>query len=479
MNKVPTIKKISLLGAGAVAGVVISVGVTAVAQLTGRAPLNEVQQIFDVIGLVKTHYVEPVSEQKLIKDAVSGMLQGLDPHSSYLDKESYKEMLEGIKGEFAGLGLEVGTEDGFVKVISPIEDTPAARAGIRAGDLIVRIDDRETKGLALSEAVKLMRGPLNSQVTLTLSRKGEPLPITVRLTRAVIQVQSVRSKMHEPGIGYIRISSFNERTVPNFTNAIKNLHATSPLKSLIIDLRNDPGGVLEGALGVASTFLPDGVTITYTDGQISAAKRNYTSNPRYYLRPGESANSLPAIVKTIPLVVLVNQGSASASEIVAGALKDHKRATLIGQQTFGKGSVQSILPINESRTEAIKLTTSRYYTPNGVSIQAKGITPDYIVDETPDGDPLAELRQREANLARHLSNDKNAKPEAKPALTQEEIAQRAAAERAALEKLRNMKPLDPGSADDHQFQQALNFLKGQPVQTAKPKQPVAQTSSTR
>jgi carboxyl-terminal processing protease len=471
-------KKVGLLGAGALAGVLVSVGVTAVAQRAGRLPMGEVQQLSDVFNLVKTYYVEPVEDKKLLQDALSGMMQGLDPHSTYLNAESYKEMREGIKGEFAGLGIEVGTEDGFVKVIAPIDDTPASRAGVRAGDLIVRIDDKPTKGLPLNDAVKLMRGPLNSAVTLTISRKGDNVPVVVRLNRAMITMQSIRAKMVEPGIAHIRLTIFNDNTIKGLADAMERMNKQAPLKGVILDMRNDPGGILEGAIGVSAAFLPPRTLVTSTDGQIREAKRQFYSNPETYTRRGDPDpfKNLPAVAKTVPLVVLVNQGSASASEIVAGALQDHKRATLMGTQTFGKGSVQTILPIDENRTEAIKITTARYFTPSGRSIQAKGIVPDYLVDETPDGDPLAELRTREADLDRHLGADKDNKDAPKAALTQEQIAEKAAAEKAAIERLRNRKPLEPGGAEDHQFLQAMNFLKGKPVMTAKPKSGLAQST---
>lgn len=479
MSSFTTPKKIALLSAGAVAGIFISVGVTALAQRSGQFPSDESQQIADVMGLVKQYYVEPVDSKKLMQDALTGMMQGLDPHSSYLNADAYKETKEGIRGEFGGLGIEVGTEDGFVKVISPIDDTPASRAGIRSGDLIVRIDDKSVKGMPLNDAVKLMRGPLNSAVTLTLSRKGDSTPIVVKLTRALIRMQSVRAKMAEPGVGYVRITIFNEGTIQGLVDAIDKLHKQTPLKSLIVDLRNDPGGILEGALGVSAAFLPPRTLVTSTDGQVSEVKRQYYASPEFYGARGgnDPLRGLPAIAKTVPMVVLVNQGSASASEIVAGALQDHKRATVIGTQTFGKGSVQTIVAIGPGRSEAIKLTTARYFTPSGRSIQAKGVTPDFLVDETPEGDPLAELRTREADLAGRLGPDKDSKGPAKPGLTQEQIAEKAVAEKAAIEKLRNYKPSEPGSAQDHQFQQALNFLKGQPVVVAKPKPGLAQAST--
>jgi carboxyl-terminal processing protease len=468
-----SVKKIALIGVGALGGVLISFGLSAVAQRSPRVPTSEIQQLSDVFGLVKTYYVEPVEDKKLLQDALQGMLQGLDPHSSFLNADAFKEMNDGIKGEFGGLGIEVGTEDGYVRVISPIDDTPASRAGVRTGDLIVKIDDKSTKGLTLTDAVKLMRGPIDTGIVLTIQRKGEPLPVVISLNRAKIQIQSVRSKMIEPGIGFIRVTTFHENTVKALADQMEKLQKQTPLKGLVLDLRNDPGGLLDAAMGVSAAFLPAKALVVSTNGQIREAKRQYLASPENYRRGAyDPLANLPAVSKTVPVVVLVNQGSASASEIVAGALQDHKRAVIMGTQTFGKGSVQTILPIDEGRSEAIKLTTARYYTPAGRSIQAKGITPDLLVYETPEGDPFAELRTSEADLERHLRGDKEAK-DGKPALTQAQILEKAAAEKAAIEKLKGRKPLEPGSADDYQLQQALNHLKGQPVIVAKPKQGLA------
>jgi carboxyl-terminal processing protease len=475
-------KKISWIGAGALAGVLVTVGVSAVAQRSPRLPFAEVQQITDVFGMVKSYYVEPVEDKKLLGDALNGMLQGLDPHSAYLNAEAYKELTDGIRGEFGGLGIEVGTEDGFVKVISPMDGTPAARAGVRAGDLIIKIEDKSTKGMSLSDAVKLMRGEKNTAINITLGRKGDPLPIPVRLVREIIRVQSVRAKMIEPGIAFVRVTGFNEATTKDLADSLDKLNKEKPLKSIILDLRNNPGGVLEGGIGVSAAFLQGKPLVTSTDGQIREAKRQYYASPEAYTRGGtDSLKNLPAAAKTVPIIALVNQGSASASEIVAGALQDHKRATIMGMQSFGKGSVQTILRL-ENGTDAIKLTTARYYTPSGRSIQAKGITPDILVDETAEGDPFAEYRTREADLERHLGNDKDKNAEkgaAKVPLSAEEQAKKTNAERIAIEKARNRKPVEPGSADDFQVQQALNQLKGLPVQTAKPKAELAKASVTK
>jgi carboxyl-terminal processing protease len=460
------LKPLALVTAGAVAGVLISVGVSAVAQRDVRTslPLEDLRQFSDVFGAIKAFYVEPVEDRKLIQEAISGMVTGLDPHSAFLDADAFKELQVGTQGEFGGLGIEVGTEDGFVKVISPIEDTPAFRAGVKAGDLIVKIDEKPTKGMPLGDAVKLMRGKPKSTVTLTLSRKGEARPIVVQLVRDVIRVQSVRSKVVEPGYGYVRLTQFQETTVDNLVRHLGTLDKSGPLKGLVLDLRNDPGGLLHGAVGVSAAFLPARTLVVSTDGRTEDAKRKYIASPEDYMRGSREdlLARLPAWTRAIPMVVLVNGGSASASEIVAGALQDHKRAVVIGTQTFGKGSVQSILPL--ANNTAIKLTTARYYTPAGRSIQAKGITPDFIVEETPEGD-ISQFRVREADLTRHLSNGKG-KDEARPNVPRP-------TDPGAADKLRDRKPIEFGAPDDYQLQQALNHLKGQPVQVAKARDPIA------
>jgi carboxyl-terminal processing protease len=455
------LKPLALVVAGVLAGVLVSLGVTAVAQRDARPtlPLDELRQFSDVFGAIKAFYVEPVEDKKLINEAISGMVTGLDPHSAFLDAEAFKELQVGTQGEFGGLGIEVGTEDGFIKVISPIEDTPAFRAGVKSGDLIIKIDEKPTKGLPLNDAVKLMRGKPKTSITLTLSRKGEGRPIVVTLVRDVIRVQSVRSRVVEPGFGYIRVTQFQEMTVDNLARHLGNLDKQGPLKGLILDLRNDPGGLLHGAVGVSAAFLPARTLVVSTDGRTEDAKRKYIAAPEDYLRGGreDTISKLPAWTRAVPMVVLVNGGSASASEIVAGALQDHKRATIIGTQTFGKGSVQSILPL--ANNTAIKLTTARYYTPLGRSIQAKGITPDLMVEETPEGD-LSAFRVREADLNRHLT-DGSGKEEARP------NSARGGADASSAERLRDRKPIEFGSPEDYQLQQALNHLKGQPVQVAR------------
>ena len=458
-----TYKQVGLILTGAVAGVLLSLNIQAIGQLATRSPLpvEELRAFTDVFGAIKSNYVEPVEDKKLITEAINGMLAGLDPHSAYLDAEAFKELQVGTQGQFGGLGIEVGMEDGFVKVVSPIEDTPAFRAGIKPGDLIIKLDETPVKGMTLNDAVKRMRGKPNTQITLTISRKGEAAPIVVTLTRAVIRVQSVKSKVIEPGFGWVRVSQFQETTVESLVRHVGDLYKQGPVKGLVLDLRNDPGGLLYGAVAISAAFLPSNVLVVSTDGRTEGARKKFHATPEDYARSARDdlLKSLPAAAKTVPMVVLVNGGSASASEIVAGALQDHKRATIMGTQTFGKGSVQTIMPLGNNT--AIKLTTARYYTPSGRSIQAKGITPDVIVEEP----GAAQARLREADLNRHLDDGKGgSKPAAKPA------ARPAAPAPSPAE----MKPVELGSRDDFQLQQALAFLKGEPVKSQPPA--VAQTA---
>jgi carboxyl-terminal processing protease len=460
------LRNIGLIALGAVAGVLISLNFQAIAERATRGPLpvEELRAFTEVFGAIKQNYVEPVEDKKLIAGAINGMLSDLDPHSAYLDAEAFKELQVGTQGQFGGLGIEVGMEDGFVKVVSPIEDTPAYRAGIKPGDLIIRLDETPVKGMTLADAVKRMRGKPNTKITLTISRKGEPAPLVVTLTRAVIHVQSVKAKLIEPGYGWVRVSQFQEATTENLVQHVARLYQQGPLKGLVLDLRNDPGGLLYGAVAVSSAFLADNALVVSTDGRTEDAKKKFFASPDDYQRGmrDDALKGLPAAAKTVPMVVLVNGGSASASEIVAGALQDHKRATIIGTQTFGKGSVQTIMPLGNAT--AIKLTTARYYTPSGRSIQAKGITPDIICEE-PGASPASRLR--EADLERHLQNDRDKSAENKTV---------PAAKPAAVAPADLPKPTEFGAKDDFQLVQALNFLQGKPV-LGQPSKAVAQTKS--
>jgi carboxyl-terminal processing protease len=482
-------RSFALIGVGAVAGVMISLGISAYAfrDARGPIPLEEIRAFTDVFGAVKAHYVEPVDDKKLMQEAISGMLTGLDPHSAYLDADAFKDMQSSTQGEFGGLGIEVGAEDGVIRVIAPIDDTPAARAGIKAGDLIIKIDDKVTRGLSLPDAVKLMRGKPRTSITLTVARKGEDKPLEFKLTRDVIRVQSVRSKMIEPGYGFIRIAQFQERTVDDLVRHFNDLHKQGPLKGLVLDLRNDPGGLLHAAIGVSAAFLPPKTLVASTDGRTEDARRRFVASPEDYVRGrGEDIlTKLPPQAKTIPMIVLVNGASASASEIVAGALQDHKRATVIGTQTFGKGSVQTIIPLrmDRDRPAAIKLTTARYYTPSGRSIQAKGIIPDMTVEDTPEGN-FAGFNIREADLARHLESAKEDDTRRVPAPPPgAHIPSGPAATPPPTSETKTApapRRYEWGSADDYQLLQAMNHLKGKPVEVAKPKSDnVANVAPTR
>ncbi|AKU23123.1 S41 family peptidase [Massilia sp. MB5] len=453
-----------LIGLGVVAGMAVSMQFSAMAQKPGEPvlPLDELRQLADVYGLIKSDYVEPVEDKQLLTQAISGMVASLDPHSAYLDKKAYAELREGSQGKFVGLGIEIGqSDDGYIRIVSPIEDSPAYRAGIKAGDLITRLDSTPVKGLSLDESIKKMRGEPHTKVTLTILRKDEPQPLVFNIVREEIHQKSVKGKIVESGYAWLRVAQFQEPTVDDLAAKISDLYRQDPnLKGMVLDLRNDPGGVLQGAIGVAAAFLPKDTAIVSTNGQLPDSKQTFYGRAEYYsLRSeGDALAKLPEAVKQVPLVVLVNTGSASASEIVAGALQDYKRATIIGSQTFGKGSVQTIRQL--SADTAVKLTTARYYTPNGRSIQAKGIVPDLAVDENEDGDGLNSLRMREADLEKHLSNDREQESgKAKRDEMEEQIRI------LALEKKR--KPLEYGATEDFQLRQALNHLKGLPVQLAK------------
>ncbi|MGI4938128.1 MAG: S41 family peptidase, partial [Janthinobacterium lividum] len=327
------IKNITLIGLGMVAGVAGSMQFDALAQKNASSPLplEELRQLADVFGLIKSDYVENVEDKKLLTEAISGMVASLDPHSAYLDKKAFKELREGTQGKFVGLGIEVGMEDGFVKVVSPIEDSPAYKAGVKAGDLITRLDSTPVKGMTLDEAVKMMRGEPQTRITLTIARKEEEKPIILSIVRQEIRVQSVKSKMIEPGYGWLRVAQFQEPTVDDLAKKITALYAQDPnMKGLVLDLRNDPGGVLPGAIGVTAAFLPKDVAVVSTNGQLPDSKATFYARREFYgsRSLGDPLAGLPAAVKNVKMVVLVNTGSASASEIVAGALQDYKRATI-------------------------------------------------------------------------------------------------------------------------------------------------------
>ena len=453
---------------GAMAGALTTVSLQTVARGSlAPLPLEELQQLASVFGMIKTDYVEPVDEKKLISDAISGMVAGLDPHSQYFDKKSFKEFREGTSGRFVGVGIEITQEDGLVKVVSPIEGTPAYRAGLKPNDLITKIDDTAVKGLSLSDAVKKMRGEPNTKVTLTIFRKDESRSFPVTITREEIRTQSVRGKVIEPGYAWIRLSQFQERTVDDFVRKIEEIYKQEPnLKGLVLDLRNDPGGLLDSAVAISAAFLPENVTVVSTNGQLAESKFIYKAAPEFYQRHGgaDPLKGLPATLKTVPLVVLVNEGTASASEIVSGALQDYKRAAIIGSQTFGKGSVQTVRPLGPDT--GLKITTARYYTPSGRSIQAKGIVPDVLVDETEKGNIFAALRTREADLDKHLNSGQEVEVKDKAREKAREEA-RKELELEALKPPQEHKVPELGSDKDFQLAQALNQLKGRPVLISK------------
>jgi carboxyl-terminal processing protease len=450
--------KISLVVAGFIAGAMITLQVPAIAgkDVRNTLPLEDLRTFAEVFNAIKQGYVEPVEDKKMIANAISGMLSNLDPHSAYLDADAFKELQVGTQGEFGGLGIEVGMEDGLVKVISPIEDTPAFRAGLKSGDLIFKLDDTPVKGLTLGEAVKKMRGKPQTSLRISVLRKGEAKPLEMTLVREVIKVQSVKSKLVEPGFAWIRITQFQENTGAAVAKHLADLYKSGALKGLVLDLRNDPGGLLNSAVAVSATFLPENAKIVSTDGRTENAKQEYLAKPEDYLHGTREdfLKALPAEVKRVPMVVLVNAGSASASEIVAGALQDHKRAVIMGTQTFGKGSVQTVLPL--AGNTAIKLTTARYYTPSGRSIQAKGITPDIQVEDTPNGSNGNRLR--EADLEKHLVNDKE--PEKASQIPAKPITSNKSKKEPQDDDDVLPQRIEPTSKNDYPFMQALNLLKG-------------------
>lgn len=399
----------------------------------GTLPLDEIRTLTEVFAKVKNDYVEPVDDREILENAIRGMLEGLDPHSAYLNKEAYLELQEGTSGEFGGLGIEVGMEDGFVKVISPIDGTPAERAGIMPGDLIIRLDDTPVKGMSLNESVNIMRGKPGTQITLTVVREDQEKPLDIVIIRDVIKIKSVRSRILEPGFGYLRVSHFQLHTPDDLRTELSKIRDENKdnFKGLILDLRNNPGGILSAAVAVSDFFLDKGL-IVYTEGRVSDSRLKFTAKP-------------DDILDNAPIVVLVNAGSASASEIVAGALQDHKRAIIMGQQTFGKGSVQTILPM--SSESALKLTTALYYTPSGRSIQASGITPDIIIDKIKIEDIEEESNIiKESNLSGHLDNK-----------TETDNDDEQTTDSGKKEKPVSRRPLPTG---DYELYEALNVLKG-------------------
>ena len=446
-------RDMSLLTAGAVLGMTLIFGQMVFADRTPAEPdlpIDDLRAFSEIFGRIKSSYVEPVEDKELIENAIRGMLSGLDPHSSYLDLEGFKELREGTSGEFGGLGIEVSMEDGFVKVVAPIDDTPAAEAGVQAGDLIIRLDDQPVKGMSLNDAVDIMRGEPGSKIELTIIREGADKPLTLELTRAIIKVKSVKFETLEPGYGYLRISTFQSPTGQSVRDAITKLKENNDgkLKGLVLDLRNNPGGVLDAAVEVSDAFIDKGM-IVYTEGRIEDADQ------KFHAKPGDMLNGAP-------IVVLVNGGSASASEIVAGALQDHQRAVIVGSKSFGKGSVQTVMPLTNDT--AVKMTTARYYTPNGRSIQADGIEPDIAIEgiqvsalEASEFTPL-----READLTRHLENGQKT-DDVKPAAPEEEAVEPEASTDKPVDEMEDQ----PLAVRDYALSQALNLLKGMTILQSK------------
>lgn len=391
-------------------------------------PLDELRTFADVFNQIRMGYVEEVDDSTLLEYAIKGMLSGLDPHSVYLERDAYEDLQTSTTGEFSGLGLEVGMENGFLKVISPIDGSPATDAGIQSGDVILKLDDVAIRGMSLNESVEKMRGPKGSEIVVTIGRPGEQEPFDVTLVRDIIRVASVRERWLEPGFAYLRISQFQQKTGDDVKASLEKLLAEQPLKGLVLDLRNNPGGVLGASVDVAGLFMESG-NVVYTEGRLNNAAQNY----------GAAAGD---ITEGTPLIVLINRGSASASEIVAGALQDHARAVVMGTQSFGKGSVQTVMPISESR--AVKLTTARYFTPNGRSIQAEGIKPDIIVERAKVETFDDSGRVSEKDLAGHLDN------------TTDQAAVEADASKGLISR-------------DNQLYEALILLKG--INIMNPRQP--------
>ncbi|MCW9048283.1 MAG: S41 family peptidase [Gammaproteobacteria bacterium] len=432
-NRLKVVALAVLLSFSAVSGLNISYAATVESNKESpeqnNLPLEQLRNFSDIFARIKTDYVEQVEDKELLENAIRGMLSGLDPHSTYLDPEEYKELKIGTTGQFGGLGIQVGTEDGFVKVISPIDDTPAFKAGIKAGDLIIRLNDKSVKDMSLNDAVKLMRGKPGSIIELSVLREGKNEPLKFKIKRAVIKVKSVKSHMLEPGFGYVRISTFQSKTAQHLKDAINRLvkNNKAPLNGLIVDLRNNPGGVLNAAADVSDLFIEKG-KLVYTRGRTEDSYFEFTA------RSGD-------VIKNAPIVVLINGGSASASEIVAGALQDHKRAVIMGEKSFGKGSVQTIQELRNGG--AVKFTTARYFTPNGRSIQAEGIVPDIVLDnmQVTSTEHNGVKQIKESDLSGHISNPNSKK-------------------KVSRKDKKNEDQMAEELQKDYKIHEALNLLKG-------------------
>ncbi|HEX4409354.1 MAG TPA: S41 family peptidase [Xanthobacteraceae bacterium] len=431
-------KRVALLGVGGLAGFTAALMLFPAAH--GASELSAYRQLdlfSDAFERVRANYVRPVQDSELVTNAIEGMVSGLDPHSSYMDAKAFADMQIQTKGEFGGLGIEVTMEDGLVKVVAPIDDTPAAKAGVMANDIITKLDDEQVQGLTLNQAVDKMRGPVNTKIKLTIMRKGSDKPIEVSIMRDVIRVKSVRSHAEGEDVGYIRITQFNEQTTDGLKQSINDLNnqlGADKIKGFVVDLRNNPGGLLDQAISVSDTFLDKGEIV-------STRGRNPEETQRFSARPGD-------MIKSKPLILLINGGSASASEIVAGALQDHKRATLIGTRSFGKGSVQTIIPLGAGNG-ALRLTTARYFTPSGRSIQAKGIVPDIeVLQDVPDALKDRTDTKGEASLRGHLKAE-------------------------GAEETGSQSYVPPDEKDDKALKSALDLLRGSASNAAFPPNPKA------
>ena len=457
------LKNCGLVSLGVIAGLTASlqyVGLTRPPPASAIAP--ELRELTDVIRLIRSDYAEPVDSQQLVSGAIGAMVASLDAHSSYLDKKGYAELRTATEGRFVGLGIEIAhSGEGAIRIVAPLEDSPAYRAGILPGDLITEIDAQPIQVLGIDGAIEKMRGAAHTRVALTITRGDVAEPLNFIIAREEIVQKSVKGKIVEPGYGWLRVAQFQEPTLGDLAARLAILYRQEPeLKGLVLDLRDDPGGLLQGAIGVAAAFLPKDAAIVATDGQLPDAKQTFYNRPEFYALRGDSdvLAHLPGSLKSVPLVVLVNTGSASASEIVAAVLQESGRASILGSQTFGKGSVQTIRPL--SNDAALKLTTARYYTPAGRSIQAAGIVPDFLVDEDADGDDGTHRRLREADLDKHLAQGRGAQPGAAPQRASEDPMRAPA---MAPER----KAPDYGGVDDFQLRQALNHLKGLPLALSK------------
>jgi carboxyl-terminal processing protease len=471
------LKATAWIGMGVVAGVLTTLGATAIARnAMAPLPIDQMRLMAEVFSITKQAYVDPVDEKKMLDGAIGGMVESLDPHSSYLSGKALKDFREGVSGKFVGIGIQIEMQDGLVRIVSPIEGSPGEKAGLRTGDMITRIDETNVRGLALDEAVKKMRGEPDTKVNLMIFRKDENRTFPVQITRAQIIQKSVRSKMVEPGYAWIRVTQFQESTAADFIEHVKKAIKEDPkLKGIVLDLRNNPGGLLDSSVGILSVFLPEGLTAVTTNGQLAQSKSTIKVDKESVRDPANpnkrltnAHQGLREELKGIEVVVLVNEGSASASEIVAGAIQDHKRGRVIGAQSFGKGSVQTEYRL--SGDASLKLTTSRYYTPSGKSIQASGIVPDTLVDESEEGNPFAVLRMRESDYDKHLNTTTGTEGSDKSLEKAREQARKAWEEELRKPADQRWRPPEFGTEKDFQLRQALNSLKGLPVVASKTQQ---------